>query len=102
MTSSDRRKLIAQAKDLPARRIIGKAGLTDGVLAQLRGLFDHAPLIKVRLPKDDAQALQVITETIAQSIPCVLIERRGFTAVFHRTNPGGNEGSGTADSEVDV
>ena len=104
MTSREKRVLISQARDLPARRIIGKAGLSEAVIVQLRGLLEHAPLIKVRLPKDDAEAVQSLADSIAQSVPCLLIERRGFTAVFHRTDAAGprpGDTVGANDSEMD-
>ena len=81
LSSHDRRELLAKAHDLTARGLIGKAGLTAAVLEQLRRLFEKTELMKLRLPKDRKEA-DGLVQRIAAEVPCELVGRLGFTAVF--------------------
>ena len=81
MSSDERRALLARAHGLNAQGLVGKAGLTEAVLGQLRGLFVKTELIKLRLPKDKTEA-EALVQRIAAEVPCELVGRLGFTAVF--------------------
>jgi len=81
MTSAERRDLMARARELLARNLIGKAGLTEAVMGQIRAALAGGELLKLRLPKDREEATQLIRRIEAEG-PCELVGRVGFTAVF--------------------
>lgn len=90
VSKDERRALMARARELPARAIVGKAGLTEAALGQLRTLFVKTELIKLRLPKDKAAAGELIGR-IEREVPCECVGRVGFTAVFF-VGQAGSEG----------
>jgi RNA-binding protein YhbY len=83
VNSDERRLLLARARELPARALVGKAGLTEAVVQQLRSLFVKTELIKLRLPKDRAAAGELVGQ-IEREVPCECVGRMGFTGVFFR------------------
>ena len=77
----------AQAQSLAVSLQVGKNGVTDATVAELKAQLHKHKLVKVRLlrsateggAQDDAQA-----EALATAADAVLVEVRGHTAVFWR------------------
>ena len=82
LTGSERRELMAKARALRARALVGKSGLTAPVIEQIRTELNASELLKVRLPRGDAA--ETIAQGIAEAVPCELVGRVGFTATFFR------------------
>ena len=80
LTSAERRKVLARARDLSARNMVGKAGLTPAVLGQIRAELQRSGLLKLRLPKDRQEA-DALVARIESEVPAELVGRLGFTAV---------------------
>jgi putative YhbY family RNA-binding protein len=80
---------------------VGAAGVTDSVLAELRGAFAKCELIKVRIRSDDRDEVRDIADQLAERTPCHLIARTGFVVVLYC--PTGAAGAPTGgDSRADA
>lgn len=86
MDKEERLALRAQAQKLPAAMNIGKSGLTDGVVEEVRRQLEEHRLLKVKLlasareekPREDLAA------ELAERAGAELVEVRGNTAVLWR------------------
>lgn len=77
----------AQAQTLAVSLQVGKNGINDATITELKAQLRKHKLVKVRLlptateggAQDDAQALQ-----LAEATGATLVEQRGHTAVYWR------------------
>lgn len=77
----------AQAQALAVTLHVGKNGLTDATVAELKGQLHRQKLVKVRLlPSSTEGGAQDddLAQRLADACDAHLIERRGHTAVFWR------------------
>lgn len=82
-----RLSLKAQAHDLDAAVLLGAAGLTDAVLAEIdRALLAHC-LIKVRIPLDDRSAREALFADIAGRLGAARVQTIGKLVVLYRPPP---------------
>ena len=87
LTPADRKNLKAQAHALDPVVIVGDAGLTDGVLAEIdRSLVAHE-LIKVRVTGDDRDQRLAVRDRIADALDAAIVQTIGKLLVFHRKRP---------------
>jgi RNA-binding protein len=87
LTPADRKDLKARAHALDPVVIIGDAGLTDGVMAEVdRSLSAHG-LIKVRVTGDDRDARLAIRDRIADALGALAVQTIGKLLVFYREKP---------------
>ncbi len=86
MDAAGKTKLKAQAHSLKPVIIIGQAGLTDAVLAEIEIALNHHELIKIKIraERDDRHVLR---EKICLSTGATLIQSIGQIAVIYRHNP---------------
>lgn len=87
LSAGKRRELRAAAQRLKARLIVGRKGLTDALLAEVRGELLRHELIKVRLDEDDAGEAELLATQLAEGIPCHLVQRIGRVALLYRQRP---------------
>jgi RNA-binding protein len=85
--SAKQRELRALANRLKARLIVGHKGLTDSLLAEVRGELGRSELIKVRLDEEDADAAELLAHELAERVPAHLIQRIGRVALLYRPKP---------------
>ncbi len=64
--------------------IVGNAGITEAVLAEIDSRIEHHELIKVRLNASDRESRKTMTDTICESAHAALINSIGHIAVFYR------------------
>ena len=83
-TSAQRREFRSQANRLKARLIVGRRGLTDSILAEVRGELQRHELIKIRLDEDDAREAEALAHELAARAPAHLIRRIGRVALLYR------------------
>jgi RNA-binding protein len=83
LTSSQKQALRARAHALKARTLIGRAGLTDAVIARIRDELRRGEILKLRLPARDGDEAAALARRIADAVPCALVGRIGFVATFH-------------------
>lgn len=88
LTPAEIRQKRAEAQKIAVTVHIGKGGVTETVIAELRAQLESRKLVKVRLlpssKSDDADG-DAQAEALAAATQSTLVDRRGHTAVFwHR------------------
>ena len=89
-TSQDIAGLKATGQSLPVAFQVGKNGVTEGVVAELKAWLEREPLVKVKLLKssrEEAGAKDVAAD-LATRAGAILVEVRGHTALFYRGKRG--------------
>jgi len=87
LTPADRKSLKAQAHALDPVVIVGDAGLTAGVMAEIdRSLAAHG-LIKVRVTGDDRDARLAMRDRIVDALDAAPVQTIGKLLVFYREKP---------------
>ncbi|NOT85029.1 MAG: YhbY family RNA-binding protein [Methylococcaceae bacterium] len=86
MNNADKKRFKAQAHALKPVIMIGNAGLTPAVLAEIERALDIHELIKIRIraERDDRErmSVQICLDTKAE-----LIQKIGQISVIYRKNP---------------
>jgi RNA-binding protein len=85
--SHQRRALKQRAHHLKPVVLLGAAGLTEAVLAEVEQALDHHELIKVRVNGGDRDARDAQVRTIVEETGAALVQRIGNVAVLYRANP---------------
>ncbi len=86
MNTAEIRKLRATAHNLNPVVMIGQAGLTPAVLAEIEGALNAHELIKVKIRAEKDERIQ-ISQQICQNTAAQLIQNIGQIAVIYRKNP---------------
>jgi RNA-binding protein len=86
MEAAQKKKLKTQAHDLKPVIIVGKAGLTDSVLAETEIALNTHELIKVKIRAERDERIK-ISEKICSSTGAILIQSIGQIIVIYRLNP---------------
>lgn len=86
MNSADKKKLQAQAHTLKPVIMIGQAGLTAAVLAEIELALNSHELIKIRI-RAEREHRQQISEKICIGTGAMLIQQIGQITVIHRPAP---------------
>ena len=87
LSANDTRALRAAAHKLKPIVLIGKAGVTEAVLAELNIALDHHELIKIKVPGEDREARRVAIEAVAGQSGAQLVQVIGHIAVLYRKAP---------------
>lgn len=83
LTSAEKKKLRGLAQRLPANVHVGKAGLTDTLIAELDSLLQREQLVKVKFIVS-GEALASTIADIEQRAGCECVGKVGKTAAFYR------------------
>ena len=87
LTPSERKTLKARAHALDPVVLVGDAGLTPGVLAEIdRSLTAHE-LIKVRVAGDDRDARLAMRDRVVDELSAASVQTIGKLLVFYRQKP---------------
>ncbi|MGW8303683.1 MAG: ribosome assembly RNA-binding protein YhbY [Desulfobacterales bacterium] len=70
--------------------MVGDAGLTENVIAEIDQALAHHELIKVKIRNSDRVARQQIAESICEQTSCEAVQMIGQIAVFYRKAPSPN------------
>ncbi|MCK6456053.1 MAG: YhbY family RNA-binding protein [Phycisphaerae bacterium] len=84
LTNQQRRALARRAHALKPRITVGRAGLSDALIAQLRQALAKTPLLKVRIDGVDRDAADAIAAEMAERIPAALVGRIGFVVTLYQ------------------
>ena len=84
LSENDTRALRAAAHKLKPIVLIGKAGITEAVLAELNIALDHHELIKIKVPGEDREARRLAIEAVAAQSGAQLVQVIGRIAVLYR------------------
>ena len=88
LTSKRKRALRAAGRTLPALGAVGKAGLTDAVVASIDTLLARHELVKVRLGRFAPDTRRDMTRQLAQATGAVSLAAVGRTVLLYRPGPG--------------
>lgn len=87
VTDKQKRWLKGQAHHLKPVVLVGQAGLTAGVLAELDLALDHHELVKVRIAAGDRDERDLLIGQMVQESRATLVSRIGNVAALFRANP---------------
>jgi len=76
-------------KDVPHQMIepsvaVGKSGVTDSVIAEIKGQLKRRRIIKIRLHGESKLSRLEIAKELAERTGAKLVDVRGFTVVLTR------------------
>ena len=86
MDTAQKKQLKSQAHELKPVVMIGQAGLTDAVLAEIDIALDCHELIKVKI-RAERDERNVICAQICSTVSAELIQSIGQIIVIYRLNP---------------
>ena len=84
LSESERRALRGRAHALKPVVMIGQAGLSAAVLAEIERALDDHELIKIKARVGDRKVRNALFETACANLGAVLIQRIGNVAVLYR------------------
>jgi RNA-binding protein len=87
LTEEQRRALRGKAHKLKPVVMLGKAGLTEPVLAEINAALDFHELIKVKVRDDDREARRATIADLATRSGAELLQVIGQIAVLFRATP---------------
>ena len=86
LSSKEVAALKSQAQSLSAALTVGKSGVTDAFVEEVRGALKREPLVKIKLlpsAREDADRHEVARD-LATRAGAILVEVRGNTLVLYR------------------
>ena len=87
ITNQQRRWLKGEAHPLKPVVMVGQAGLTEAVLAELDLALDHHELLKVKVSAGDRELRDALIAPLVERTGATLVTRIGNIAVLYRANP---------------
>jgi len=72
-----RRELTARGNRLRAGLVVGRNGVNDAGIAQVRRMLVARGLIKVRVDVDRGEEAGAVAEILARDVPCHFVKRVG-------------------------
>ncbi len=87
LSHAQRRALKQRAHHLKPVVLLGAAGLTEPVLAEVEAALEHHELIKVRVNAGDRDLRDAQVRTLVEETAAALVQRIGNIAVLYRANP---------------
>jgi len=89
LTAKQKTHLRGQAQRLEAATSVGKAGLTDAVVATVSQLLDRHELVKIHIPAGPNDERHATAQSLANSTDAALVALVGRMVVLYR--PGKND-----------
>lgn len=87
LSDTQRKHLRRLGHDLEPVVLVGNAGLSPGVVAEMdRALTDHE-LVKVRARVGDRDLRDELLDALAAGTDSELVQRIGHVALYYRANP---------------
>lgn len=87
ITEKQKRWLKSQVHQLKPVVLVGQAGVTEGVLAELELALDHHELLKVRVSAGDRELRDDLIAQMVAASRATLVSRIGNVAALYRANP---------------
>lgn len=82
MNKVKKKQLIGKGSELDPTVHIGKEGLTDGVVEEVRAQVKRAKLVKVRLLPNAELSVDEVAAELAERSGTVVVDVRGFTVLL--------------------
>jgi len=88
LDSTQRKQLLPRCNRLKPVVMVGNAGVTDAVIAELdRALLAHE-LVKVRVSSGDREERRMLMASLAQATGSDIVQSIGHVVVLYRPRPG--------------
>ena len=87
LTATQKRYLRQLAHDQRPVVLIGAAGLSNAVIAELDAALGHHELVKVRIRSGDRDQREATITQMCRETDAQLVQRIGHTAVLYRRHP---------------
>lgn len=87
ITDKQKRWLKSQVHHLKPVVLVGQAGITEGLLAELDLALDHHELLKVRVAAGDRELRDELIAQMLAASRATLVSRIGNVAALYRANP---------------
>jgi RNA-binding protein len=87
LSEKQKKHLRRLAHPLSPLVMLGNAGLTDGVVAELERALAHHELVKVSARVGERDARNAALATLAARTSSALVQRIGHVGVFYRRRP---------------
>lgn len=87
MQAAERRRLRARAHSLRPVVLVGAAGLTEAVLAEIDQALTAHELIKIRLRMEDRAQREAAAAHIAERLGAAQVQRLGHVFTYYRPRP---------------
>lgn len=84
LSSAERRRLMSRGQRLRARLGIGRRGVSEAFLAEVRGELDRSELIKIRVDAQDREELRRLADELVQRVPCMWVGQVGRVIMLYR------------------
>jgi RNA-binding protein len=84
LSADERRALLRAAHGLKPRMTIGRGGVTDSLIAQVRQALSKQPLMKIRVTTRERAETEAVGEALSRRVPCVYVGRVGFVITVYR------------------
>lgn len=84
LTHAARKAMVARGHKLEPSIVVGRQGLTDMLVAQIRRAFERTDLLKVKVGVERGHDADSIGTEIAIRVPCVVVRRVGKTLLLSR------------------
>ena len=84
LTSKQRSFLRSKAHSLKPVVTLGSAGLTEGVMNEIKIAVEHHELIKIKINTGDRDELKELAEKISEKTSSVLVQIIGHIAIIYR------------------
>jgi RNA-binding protein len=82
MNKVKKKQLIGKGSELEPTVHIGKEGLTDGVVEEVRAQVKRAKLVKVRLLPNSELSVDEVAAELSERSGTVVVDVRGFTVLL--------------------
>jgi RNA-binding protein len=87
LTGKQKRHLRGLGQKLRADAVVGKAGLTGGVIDVVREMLSGRELVKVRLPPGAGAARRQHAQALARAVGATCVGLVGRAALLYRPEP---------------
>jgi RNA-binding protein len=86
MDAAQKRTLRSRANRLKSVMSVGKAGVTEEVIAGVRKLLESHELVKIRIVTDEPEEADAMGSELARRVPCELVGRMGRVILLYKAD----------------
>lgn len=84
---AERKVLSRRGHVLKTKLALGRQGLSDAFVSQIRLAFMHTDLLKIRLVAEGAEETRDLATELAKRVPCHLLQCTGRVALLYLPLP---------------
>jgi RNA-binding protein len=92
LTGKQRKRLRAMGQAMPDDLRLGKGGLTDGFIANLRAILGRRDVVKLRFGEVEGDDRRAVAEQVAAAADAEVVAVTGRTVLLARTETGAVDG----------